>query len=282
MHSPPLIAAILAGFFLVLFVLERIAPLRRAIRPLLPRLLVNLALSALAIATAAATVRPAAAFMLRWITDRPFGLLHLVPLPPIVRTALAFLLMDLTFYYWHRANHRLAFLWRFHNAHHIDPALDVSTGFRFHPGEVALSAFFRAAQVALIGMSVTVFATYEIVFQLVTLFEHSNLRLPLPLERALNRILVTPRMHGIHHSHFRRETDSNYSIVFPWWDWLHRTLHLGVHQAAITIGVPAYAKPDDNRISHTLLMPALPQRDYWRDSIARPGWDESKRGRMEE
>ena len=61
--------------------------------------------------------------------------------------------MDLSFYWWHVANHRIPFLWRFHNVHHIDPDLDVSTGFRFHFGEVAMSAAFRVVQVIFIGIS---------------------------------------------------------------------------------------------------------------------------------
>jgi sterol desaturase/sphingolipid hydroxylase (fatty acid hydroxylase superfamily) len=118
--------------------------------------------------------------------------------------------------------------------------------------------------VGLIGLSAPAFAAYELTFQAVTLFEHSNLRLPIGLERRLNRILVTPRMHGIHHSWVQHETNSNYSVVFPWWDRLHRTLRLNVPQAQITIGVPAYAAPEDNRVSHALLMPFDRQRDFWR------------------
>src|SRR4029453_13648984 len=111
-----------------------------------------------------------------------------------------------SFYYWHVANHKVALLWRFHNVHHMDPELDVSPGFRFPFGEVFLSTFFRVAQVGLLGISFASFAAYELVFQANTLFHHSNTRLPIRLERFLNAILVTPRMHGIHHSQVRRET----------------------------------------------------------------------------
>ena len=96
---------------------------------------------------------PAVLATLSWASDRPFGLVHLLPLPSAVRFVLSFLLMDLTFYWWHAANHRLAFLWRFHNVHHIDPDLDVSTAFRFHFGEVAFSSAFRVLQTAAIGVS---------------------------------------------------------------------------------------------------------------------------------
>jgi sterol desaturase/sphingolipid hydroxylase (fatty acid hydroxylase superfamily) len=256
--------AIVLAAFAIFFVVEKFVPLRKTTRVLVARLLVNLAISALAFAIASLTVRPAAALMLRWSAQKSFGLLHLFALPSAVEFALGFLLMDLAFYYWHVANHRVPFLWRFHNVHHTDPDLDVSTGFRFHFGEVAMSAAFRIAQVGVIGVSAWTFAAYEIVFQINTLFHHSNARLPLAFERLLNKILVTPRMHGIHHSQLRAETDSNYGVVFPWWDRLHRTLGLNIAQRAIVIGVPGYSRPEDNRLWNLLFMPFRRQRDYWR------------------
>src|SRR5688500_679587 len=140
---------------------------------------------------------------LEWASDRPFGAVHLLPLPVAAQFVLSFLLMDLTFYWWHVANHRIPFLWRFHNVHHIDPDLDVSTAFRFHFGEVAFSAAFRVAQVSAIGLSGWMFAVYELVFQANTAFHHSNVRLPLRIERLLTLVLVTPRIHGLHHSPVR-------------------------------------------------------------------------------
>jgi sterol desaturase/sphingolipid hydroxylase (fatty acid hydroxylase superfamily) len=231
---------------------------------LIGRLLVNLSMSALAFFVAAVLVRPAALATLHWANAKTFGVIYLLPLPPLFAFALGFLLMDLGFYYWHIANHRIPFLWRFHNVHHIDPDLDVSTGFRFHFGEVTMSVAFRAVQVSLIGLSGWVFAAYELVFQANTLFHHSNLRLPIRFERLLNKVLVTPRMHGIHHSQVRRENNSNFGVVFPWWDRVHRTLGLNIPQAEIAIGIAGYSQPQDNELRNALLMPFRKQRDYWR------------------
>ena len=154
-------------------------------------------------------------------------------------------------------------MWRFHNVHHIDPALDVSTGFRFHFGEVLFSTLFRVAQVSLIGVSFATFAVYELVFQANTLFQHSNVRLPIRLERLLNAILVTPRMHGIHHSQVRGETNSNFGVVFCWWDKLHRTIGLNIPQSEIEIGIAGYSSSQDNGLWRALTMPFRRQRDYW-------------------
>jgi sterol desaturase/sphingolipid hydroxylase (fatty acid hydroxylase superfamily) len=257
-------ASILGGLFVALFVWERWAPLRQARQEMAGRLLVNLSISALAIGTAAALVAPAGATALQYVSNRGFGLLSWVELPATARFVVGFMLLDLTFYYWHLANHKIPFLWRFHNVHHIDRDLDVSTAFRFHFGEVAMSAVFRVSQILLLGVSSVEFAIYEVIFQAGTLFHHSNLRLPLRAERWLNLILVTPRMHGIHHSEIRRENNSNFSVVFPWWDRLHRTLRLNVPQSQIVIGMPGYAEIRDGKLGEALLMPFKRQRNYWR------------------
>jgi len=127
-----------------------------------------------------------------------------------------------------------------------------------------MSAGFRVAQILLLGVSPVNFAIYELVFQANTLFHHSNVRLPFMAERWLNLILVTPRMHGIHHSEIRRENNSNFSVVFPWWDRLHRTLRLNIPQSQIVIGIPGYAAITDTKVGDALLMPFKRQRDYWR------------------
>jgi sterol desaturase/sphingolipid hydroxylase (fatty acid hydroxylase superfamily) len=260
---------LLAATFAVLFLLERRAPLRGRRASLRPRLWVNAVVSVIALVTAAALVRPAAEAMLDVSRASPVGLMALAGLSGPLEVAASFLLMDLTFYYWHVANHRIAFLWRLHNVHHIDPDLDVSTAFRFHFGEVALSALFRAAQVLAIGPSILAFAVYEVAFQVHTLFHHSNWRLPIALERALSRLIVTPRMHGIHHSAIREENRSNFGVVFSVWDALHRTLRLNVPQDEVRIGIPGYSQPQDNRVVTCLALPFRRQRDYWQGSLRR-------------
>src|ERR1700736_504300 len=258
--TPPIAIAV----FALLFLLERFVPLRKTTRSLFARLLVNLAISAFTFVAAVGLVQPAAQWALRWSVDKPFGLIHVVALPAPFTFLLSFLLMDLMFFYWHLANHRVPLLWRFHNVHHIDPDLDVSTAFRFHFGEIALSIVFSLLQVNLIGPSAWAFAVYQLVFQVEVLFHHSNLRLPLGAERLLNQVLVTPRMHGIHHSQVQRENNSNFGTVFPWWDRIHRTLGVNIPQDELVVGIPGYTLPGDNSCWNALLMPFRKQRDYWR------------------
>jgi sterol desaturase/sphingolipid hydroxylase (fatty acid hydroxylase superfamily) len=283
MPSGMQLTILLACVFAALFALERHLPLRRQTRWLGHRLLVNVAVSSLALGVSSLVVQPLASSVLG-IAEGGIGLLALVRWPAPLEAFCGFLLMDVTFYYWHVLNHRVALLWRFHNVHHIDPDLDVSTAFRFHFVEVLLSAGFRVLQILIIGVSPVTYIVYEAAFQANTMFHHSNLRLPIGLERALNRLLVTPRMHGIHHSQIEQETNSNYSVVLPWWDWMHRTLRLNVPQADVVIGVPAYASPDDNRLWNVLVMPFRRQRIYWRqgpaEAASRHGGSEVRRWKL--
>jgi sterol desaturase/sphingolipid hydroxylase (fatty acid hydroxylase superfamily) len=100
-------------------------------------------------------------------------------------------------------------------------------------------------------------------FEAANLFEHSNWRLPIRLERILNHLFVTPRMHGIHHSIVQRETNSNWGTVFCWWDYLHQTLRRDITQDAITIGVAAYRDETELTLGKLFVLPFRAQR-AWR------------------
>ncbi len=259
-----LFAVGVAALFVALLILETVLPLRRRKRSRRQRLPVNFGLTALGFAAGVAAVRPAALGLSVWGQNHSFGLLHLLPLPFWLEVAVGLLWMDLTFYYWHRLNHIKPLLWRFHNVHHVDPDMDVTTSFRFHFAEVLYSTPFRVLQVILLGVSPFTYLLYEFLFNCDTMFHHSNLRLPLALERVINKVFVTPRMHGIHHSALGPETNSNYSVVFSFWDRLHRSLRLNVPQSQVVIGVPGYLLPEDNRFFRLVALPALRQRSYWR------------------
>jgi sterol desaturase/sphingolipid hydroxylase (fatty acid hydroxylase superfamily) len=209
-------------------------------------------------------VLPAAWFAGTWSELNQFGLLWKLSLPSWIEYSLGFVILDCTFYYWHILNHRVPLLWRFHNVHHIDLDLDISTAFRFHFGEMIFSIAFRALQVALFGIPMNLFLFYEILFQACTEFHHSNLRLPISIERRLVKWIVTPRMHGIHHSMVQTETDSNFSVVLSVWDRMHRTIRLNVPQQEIRIGIPAYQDPSEQKPFRLLFLPFRKQREYWK------------------
>lgn len=151
--------------------------------------------------------------------------------------ALDLLLLDLWLYWWHRANHELPLLWRFHAVHHLDETLDTTSALRFHVGEVALSAGARACLIVLLDLPLTSVVLFEGLVLACTVFHHSDARLPAPLERALSRVIVTPSIHWVHHHALRADTDSNYSTVLSCWDRLFRSRGRGRRIAGMPIGV---------------------------------------------
>ncbi|MEQ8334934.1 sterol desaturase family protein [Nisaea sp.] len=147
------------------------------------------------------------------------------------------LVLDMLIYWWHRLNHEIPFLWRFHEVHHLDEFLDVSSAVRFHFGEVLLSAGARAGIIILLGIPFTSVIVFETLVIASALFHHSNLRLGEKLETALSRIVVTPSIHWVHHHAIRADTDSNYATIFSWWDRLFRSRSATLRTADMKIGV---------------------------------------------
>ncbi|MEP6809923.1 MAG: sterol desaturase family protein [Chthoniobacterales bacterium] len=197
-----------------------------------------------------------------WASQHHFGLFHWVALPKLLTIFAGVLLYDYGYYWWHKMMHLVPFFWRFHNVHHTDLDMDVTTASRFHLGEVLFSIFFRVAVVGLLGLSIWTLAIYELIFSLANQFQHSNWRLRIGLERVLNLILVTPRMHGTHHSIVQGETNSNWGTVFCWWDRFHRTIRLDVPQDALTIGVAAYRDESELTFWKLFLLPFRKPRPW--------------------
>ena len=250
------------GLFLGLLLLQWRYPLRRAHFSMLRRLVRNFVMSLPAFLFLRLTLIPLPLAAAWWAEQNDVGLLHWLPLPGAVAAVAGFLLMDWSYYWWHYAMHRLPLFWRFHNVHHTDLDLDVSTATRFHFGEIILSIPFRLIVVLLFGIAPLLYLVFELVFESASLFHHSNWRLPLVVERSLNRVIVTPRMHGIHHSIVQRETDSNWGTIFSWWDILHKTLRRDVAQDALTIGVAAYRDDHELTVGRLLTLPFREQRPW--------------------
>lgn len=189
------------------------------------------------------------------VQERRWGLLKWLPLPRALEILTAVLLLDYTHYLQHVLHHRVPLLWRFHAVHHVDLDLDASTALRFHFGEIALSVPYRVAQVLLIGVDPQSLFAWQTFVLFSILFHHSNLRLPKAVEDRLVRIVVTPRMHGIHHSREPQDQNSNWSGGLTIWDALHGTLNLGIPQHEINIGVPGFERPEQVTLPKILTQP---------------------------
>jgi sterol desaturase/sphingolipid hydroxylase (fatty acid hydroxylase superfamily) len=266
-------AVLVFGTLAAVVLSEMKRPLRKSRQSKLERDGRNLAVSVLAAATVALAEKPVTAPLSLAVHRKRWGLLKMARLPLALELFLSVVLLDYTLYLWHYLTHKIPFLWRFHRVHHVDLDLDASTALRFHTGELVLSVPWRAAQVLLLGISPLALALWQTLTLMEIMFHHSNLRLPLDLERRLCRLIVTPRMHGIHHSIVRKETDSNWSTIFAWPDYLHGTIQLNVPQQAITIGVAPYQEPAELTLGQILELPFTPQRPWTepeREALALP------------
>jgi len=182
-----------------------------------------------------------AAPLLRWATMWAeawgIGLARVLPLPEAAAIGLALVAFDGWMYLWHRANHVVPLLWRFHRLHHSDAAMDATTTVRFHPGELAISTLLRLAVLPVLGLRIEQLLVYEVVLFPVILFHHSNVRFPEKIDRVVRTILVTPAMHRVHHSRRQIETDSNYGSVLSIWDRLGHSFRLRKDGSAIEFGL---------------------------------------------
>jgi len=148
------------------------------------------------------------------------------------------LLLDLLIYWWHRANHEVPWLWRFHAVHHLDRFLDVTTAVRFHAGEVVLSAIVRAAIVIAAAMPLSSVLVCETLLLAATTFHHSNLRIGARVEAMIARVFVTPSIHWVHHdAASRADRDANYATILSLWDHLFRSRAPGRRTADFAVGV---------------------------------------------
>jgi len=248
--------------FLLLSFLQWKFPLRRQSFSKVRRFLRNALFSSPGFVLARISLIPFPLLTALWAAENHFGLLRLLPIPHWLGIVLGVLLMDYLYWWWHVALHLIPILWRFHNVHHSDLDMDVTTALRFHLGEIIFSVPFRILIVAAFGIDFWALVIFELLFEAANLFEHSNWRLPIRLERFLNHLLVTPRMHGIHHSIVQRETNSNWGTVFCWWDYLHRTLRRDVPQDAITIGVASYRYETELTLGKLFVLPFRSQRPW--------------------
>lgn len=186
------------------------------------RRLNNLALVSMDVVLVRLLVPVATATMAEISITRGWGLFNIVDAGFWPAFFLSLLLMDLLIYGQHVVMHQIPLLWRIHRLHHTDLDIDVTTALRFHPFEIILSMFLKLLFIALLGAPVVAVIVFEIILNISSMFNHSNIQIPLRIDRILRYFIVTPDMHRVHHSVIKVETNSNYGFNIPWWDYIFR------------------------------------------------------------
>jgi sterol desaturase/sphingolipid hydroxylase (fatty acid hydroxylase superfamily) len=256
-NEPLLRLGAFAAVFAALLLWELLAPRRRQTTGRLQRWPSNLGIVVLD-TLILRLLFPTAAVGVALLGElRGWGLLNALQTPAWLSFVAALILLDLTMYLQHVLFHAVPGLWRLHRVHHADLEFDVTTGIRFHPFEILLSMLIKLTVVVALGAPAVAVLVFEVVLNAASMFNHSNVRLPLSVDRVLRWIVVTPDMHRVHHSIVMRETNSNYGFNLPWWDRLlgtYRAQPAAGHEG-MTIGIEQFREPRELRLDRMLLQP---------------------------
>ena len=253
--------ACFAGVLLVMALWEIAAPRRALLMDKPRRWFTNLAI-VVADSLALRLLFPFLAVAMAQIaTDRGWGLFALTDLPFWLEVVLAVVLLDLAIYGQHVASHKIPILWRVHQMHHADRDFDVTTALRFHPIEIVLSMAYKFAVIIALGPPALGVLIFEVLLNGTAMFNHSNVRIPKPLDRLIRSVVVTPDMHRVHHSVIRREHDTNYGFSLSVWDRLFGTYTdqpKGGHEG-MKIGLETYQTDDPTKLGWCLALPFFRQ-----------------------
>lgn len=194
---------------------------------------------------------------------RGMGFFHFINWPGWLEFVVAVVGLDCAIYVQHRVFHSVPVLWRLHRMHHADLDVDVTTGARFHPGEILLSLGIKFLVIAALGAPAGSVLVFEVLLNATSMFNHSNVRVPESVERVLRWLVVTPDMHRVHHSVLRRETDSNFGFNLPWWDRLFRTYRAQPEAGhdGMTLGLEQFRDPAELRLKRMLTQPFRQEDD---------------------
>jgi sterol desaturase/sphingolipid hydroxylase (fatty acid hydroxylase superfamily) len=190
-----------------------------------------------------------------WAADHGFGLLLWMKAWPWAAVAAGIVWLDAVSYLWHRANHRLPLLWRFHRVHHADASFHVTTALRFHPGELLLALPVRLAAILVLGVPPEGVLVFELVFGVANLLEHGNFDVPRRLEPFAQRFFITPALHRRHHASNWQDLDTNFGTVFSSWDRLGGTFHASDVDLLVETGLPDRVGAPAPSLSESLLFP---------------------------
>ena len=238
----------------LLWTLESVIPLYRYGRDRLPHAFPNVVLALLLVLTNLAL--SAGSARLAAFTDRNgIGLFSLLELSPLMRLLLGVAALDFFGYLAHLLLHKSRLGWRFHRVHHSEKVVDVTTAFRQHPGETVWRILWQMAAVVVFGLPLWVVVIYLTLSGLNAQLEHANVRLNDRLDGLLRLFVVTPNMHKTHHSRLRKETDSNYSNIFSFWDRLCGTYTPRVDFKELRYGLKGFDAADRQTLRSLLKMP---------------------------
>lgn len=258
-HETAIRLGVFLGVFILVAVGEVLAPRRALSTTKGVRWFGNLGIVFLNTLAVRALFPVAAVGIALLAEERGWGLLNNIEMPYWLAVVVAVVVLDFVIYLQHVMFHAVPLLWRLHMMHHADLDYDVTTGVRFHPIEIILSMLIKLAAASVLGPPVLAVLIFEVLLNATAMFNHGNLRIPLPMDRALRLFVVTPDMHRVHHSVTARETNSNFGFNLPWWDRLCGTYcaQPAHGHEGMTIGLKQFRDPKRLTLPWMLALPFM-------------------------
>ncbi len=256
-HEAAIRLGVFLGVFILVAVAEMLAPRRALTTAKGMRWFGNLGIVFINTLTVRALFPVAAVGMALLADERGWGLLNNVEIPYWLAVVIAVVVLDFVIYLQHVMFHAVPALWRLHMMHHADLDFDVTTGARFHPVEIIVSMLIKLAAISVLGPPVLAVLIFEVLLNATAMFNHSNWRIPVAIDRVLRLFVVTPDMHRVHHSVIARETNSNFGFNLPWWDRLFGTYRAQPEQGheGMTIGLTQFRDPKRLTLLWMLALP---------------------------
>lgn len=238
----------------LLWSLESIVPFYKYQNNRLRHSIPNIALALLLVLTNL-VLSSGVAYVAVFTADNHIGLFNLIDILPVLKLVLGIAALDFFAYLAHILLHKSWLGWQFHRVHHSENAMDVTTAFRQHPGETLWRIFWQLAAILVFGVPLWIVVAAITISSLNAQLEHSNIKLNDNLDRFLRILFVTPNMHKVHHSREQKQTDSNYSNIFSFWDRFFGTYTSAVNFRELRYGLDDFDDKNKQTLVGLLKMP---------------------------
>ncbi len=146
----------------------------------------------------------------------------------------AFFAWDFGFYWLHRLHHKIGWLWAVHEVHHQGEHFNLSLGIR-NSWYSSLTSFPFFALLAVAGIPLHVFVAVSSFHYAVQFYNHSGL---VTRSGVLDRLLITPLHHRVHHGANPEYIDKNFGGTLLLWDRLFGTFQRKIAGVEIQYGTP--------------------------------------------
>jgi sterol desaturase/sphingolipid hydroxylase (fatty acid hydroxylase superfamily) len=153
-----------------------------------------------------------------FISQSKIGIFNWVQLPFWLKITLGIFLIDMADYWFHRFDHKIPLLWRFHRVHHSDTTMDASTALRGYPTEFIYFTFGELIISVIFGIDILSMNIFLLILVPALFIQHSSLRFPNWADKLFGWLLMMPNFHKVHHEQNQFFTDSNYGSLFIIWD----------------------------------------------------------------